>query len=90
MGVYPPGSIVQLQDGRIGAVVSSASTENPLSPQVMIYEPEVPRRQAIIIDLSKDASCKIDRPLRLQDRPAAELDYLLPRRRISWFHTETK
>ena len=90
MGVYPPGSIVQLQDGRIGAVVSSASTENPLSPQVMIYEPEVPRRQAIIIDLSKDTSCKIERPLRLQDRPADELDYLLPRRRISWFHSEGK
>ena len=90
MGVYPPGSIVQLEDGRIGAVVASASTETPLSPQVMIYEPEVPRRQAIIIDLSKDASCRIQRALRLQDRPADELDYLLPRRRISWFHTEGK
>jgi HD-GYP domain-containing protein (c-di-GMP phosphodiesterase class II) len=90
MGVYPPGSIVQLQDGRIGVIVASASTENPLSPQVLVYEPEVPRRQAIIIDLSKDPSCKIERPLRLQDRPTAELDYLLPRRKISWFHTEGK
>ncbi|MBI4739993.1 MAG: DUF3391 domain-containing protein [Betaproteobacteria bacterium] len=86
MGVYPPGSIVQLEDGRIGAVVTSASTESPLSPQVMIYEPEVPRRQAIIIDLSQEPSCRIERPLRLQDRPAAELDYLLPRRKINWFH----
>ncbi len=86
MGVYPPGSIVQLEDGRIGAVVTSASTESPLSPQVMIYEPEIPRRQAIIIDLSKEPSCRIERPLRLQDRPAAELDYLLPRRKINWFH----
>lgn len=90
MGVYPPGSIVQLDDGRIGAVVASASTESPLSPQVMIYEPEVPRRQAIIVDLGKETSCRIERPLRLQDRPSAELDYLLPRRRISWFHNEPK
>ena len=27
MGVYPPGSIVQLSDGRVGAVVASASTD---------------------------------------------------------------
>lgn len=88
MGVYPPGSIVQLDDGRVGAVVTSASTDSPLSPQVLIYEPDVPRRQAIIIDLAREPSCRIERPLRLQERPVAELDYLLPRRRINWFHTE--
>jgi HD-GYP domain-containing protein (c-di-GMP phosphodiesterase class II) len=30
MGVYPPGSIVQLSDGRIGAVISSAAADKPL------------------------------------------------------------
>lgn len=88
MGVYPPGSIVQLTDGRVGAVVASAMTASPLSPQVMIYDPEVPRRQAIIIDLAKENSIKIDHPLRLQARPEAELDYLLPRRKLNWFHME--
>lgn len=88
MGVYPPGSIVQLSDGRVGAVVASAGTANPLSPQIMIYEPEVPRRQAIIIDLVKETSIKIERSLRLQERPDDELDYLLPRRRLNWFHTD--
>ena len=88
MGVYPPGSIVQLSDGRVGAVVVSAATEKPLCPQVMIYEPEVSRHQAIIIDLAKEPLLKIDRALRLQERPNDELDYLLPRRKMSWFHTE--
>lgn len=88
MGVYPPGSIVQLTDGRIGAVVASASTDRPLSPQVMIYEPEVPRRQAIIIDLAKEDGLKIEQPLRLQGRPSEELDYLLPRRKMNWFHQD--
>ena len=88
MGVYPPGSIVQLSDGRVGAVVVSATTEKPLCPQVMIYEPEVPRHQAIIIDLAAENSVKIDHALRLLDRSNDELDYLLPRRRMSWFATE--
>lgn len=90
MGVYPPGSIVQLSDGRVGAVVASASTEHPLCPQVMLYEPGVPRREAIIVDLAKDSSLKIERPLRLQGRPDDELDYLLPRRKLNWFHMENQ
>jgi len=90
MGVYPPGSIVQLSDGRIGAVVTSAPTDNPLSPHVMIYEPEVPRRQAIILNLVKDVNLRIERPLRLHERTADELDYLLPRRKMNWFHSDSR
>jgi hypothetical protein len=89
MGVYPPGSVISLSDGRVGAVVASARTEAPLSPQVMIYDRETPRRQAIIVDLAKESSIKIDHSLRLQDRPDDELDYLLPRRKLNWFHTES-
>lgn len=88
MGVYPPGSVVQLSDERVGVVMVSASTEIPLSPQVLIYEPDMPRHHAIIIDLAKDTSVKIDHALRLQDRSNEELDYLLPRRKMSWFHSK--
>jgi len=87
MGVFPPGSIVQLSDGRVGAVVISAESEKPLCPQVMLYDPDVPRRQAIIIDLAREDGLRVDRALRLQERPSDELDYLLPRRRLNWFHT---
>lgn len=87
MGVYPPGSIVMLSDGRIGAVVTSATSAAPLCPQVMIFDPEIPRRQAIIIDLASASPLKIERALRLQERPDEELDYLLPRRKLNWFHS---
>jgi HD-GYP domain-containing protein (c-di-GMP phosphodiesterase class II) len=90
MGVYPPGSIVQLSDGRIAAVVVSATSDHSLKPKIMIYEPEVPRQQAFIIDLVKEPSLKIDHALRLQDRSEDELDYLLPRRKMSWFTSEGK
>lgn len=89
MGVYPPGSLVQLNDGRIGAVVASAPTGTPLCPQVMIYEPAVPRSEAIIVDLAKEPTVVIEKPLRLIERPEAELDYLLPRRKLNWYHMET-
>jgi len=84
MGVYPPGSIVRLTDGRIAAVVAAATAEKPLLPTVLVYAPEVPRQQSIIIDLARIDGPGIERPLRLQERSPDELDYLLPRRRINW------
>ena len=84
MGVYPPGSIVQLSDCQIGTVVGSAPVSKPLAPKVMIYAPEVPRHQAIIADLATQEVVTIERPLRLQDRSVEELNYLLPHRKVDW------
>ncbi|EXI68849.1 MAG: Cyclic di-GMP phosphodiesterase response regulator RpfG [Candidatus Accumulibacter adjunctus] len=86
MGVYPPGSIVRLTDGRIAAVVAAAAADKPLLPTVMVYTPEIPRQQSIIIDLARIDGPAIERALRLQERSPEELDYLLPRRRINWCH----
>ncbi|MDO9103656.1 MAG: DUF3391 domain-containing protein [Methylovulum sp.] len=84
MGVYPPGSIILLSDKRVGVVVASAMADNPLRPKVLIYERDVPRSQAMIIDLAQESSIKIERPLNLRERPEEEIEYLLPRRKISW------
>lgn len=86
MGVYPPGSIVRLTDGRIAAVVAAAAADRPLLPTVMVYAPEVPRQQSIILDLAQTDDVGVERALRLQERSLEELDYLLPRRKISWSH----
>ncbi|HNC52137.1 MAG TPA: DUF3391 domain-containing protein [Accumulibacter sp.] len=86
MGVYPPGSLVQLTDHRIGVVVSSAGAAKPLSPQVMIYSREVPRRQALIIDLAQVEGISIASPVSAGDLAVEELDYLLPRRKLKWSH----
>jgi hypothetical protein len=90
MGIYPPGLLVQLSDGRVGVVVAAAPEIARLCPQVLVYDPGTPRRQAIIVDLAlKDAEAaaplKIEKALRMQDRSDDELDYLLPRRQLSWF-----
>lgn len=85
MGVYPPGTIVQLSDGRMGVVTVSASTEHPLSPPVMLYERTRPRSEAQILDLALDDSVAIDSAVRLQHCTEDQLDYLLPRRKMRWF-----
>ncbi|CAD5371999.1 Metal dependent phosphohydrolase [Rubrivivax sp. A210] len=86
MGVYPPGSLVLLSDGHSGVVVASASVQSPLRPQVLLYEPGLPRRHALIVDLAADQGLKIERSLHARERPEEEVDFLLPRRKLSWLH----
>lgn len=84
MGVYPPGSLVQLSDGRVGVVIASAAAGKPLCPTLMIYAPEVSRQEATIIVLADVEGLSIERSLHPKDRPPEELDYLLPRRKLKW------
>jgi len=55
MGIYPPGSVVELSDGTIGTV--AASTEgNLLQPKIMVKEPDGTTR---IIELHKEVHRKL-------------------------------
>ncbi|HSW04358.1 HD-GYP domain-containing protein [Aquabacterium sp.] len=88
MGIYPPGTLVQLSDGRSGVVVATAPPSARLCPQVLIYDPDTPRREALILDLADPETAqqlKVLKAVRMQERSEDELDYLLPRRKMSWY-----
>jgi putative nucleotidyltransferase with HDIG domain len=84
MGVYPPGSVVQLVDERYAMVVS-VNTARPLKPRVIIYEPGVPKGEALIVNLETSPKLSIRRSLKPAGLPAAALEYLAPRQRICYF-----
>lgn len=84
MGVYPPGSIVQLIDDRYGMVVS-VNSARPLKPRIIVHEPGVSRDQALILDLERTPGVGIRRSLKPALLPAASLDFLAPRQRICYF-----
>lgn len=84
MGVYPPGSVVQLIDDRYGIVVS-VNSSRPLKPRIILHEPGVPKHEAMIVDLEKMPQLGIRRSLKPGNLPAAALDYLAPRQRIAYF-----
>ncbi len=85
MGVYPPGSVVQLNDER-HALVVSVNSARPLKPRVLIHEPAVPRHESIVIDLEKAPNTSIRRSLKPSSLPVAAMDYLQPRQRICYFY----
>ena len=84
MGVYPPGSVVQLVDERYAIVVSVNSTR-PLKPRVVVHDPAVARHEALILDLETTPHVGIRRSLKPAALPRESLEYLSPRQRISYF-----
>ncbi len=84
MGVYPPGSIVQLVDERYGMVVS-VNSSRPLKPRIIVHEPGIPRDEALILDLEHAPQVGIRRSLKPSMLPAASLDFLAPRQRMSYY-----
>jgi len=84
MGVYPPGSVVQLSDERFALVVS-VNPDRPLKPTVLLFDPKVPRDEALLLDLHVEPALSIRRSLHPRNLTRAVLDYLSPRKRMSYF-----
>jgi len=83
LGIYPPGSIVLLCNEKI-ALVISVSRDNILQPNVMIYEPSVPKNNAPIISLGK-LNLKIEKVILPSKLPENIREYLNPRARINYY-----
>jgi len=84
MGVYPPGSVVQLTDDRY-AVVESVSASRPLRPKVQVHEPRAAREESTLIDLAQQRTLGIRRALSAEQLPSAVREQLMPQRRAAWF-----
>ncbi len=84
MGVYPPGSAVQLTDDRYALVVA-VNPVRPLKPRVLVHEPQVPASEALLLNLEDEPTLGIRRSLRPADLPSAAAHYLKPRTRLAYF-----
>jgi hypothetical protein len=84
MGVYPPGSVVQLTDDRY-ALVTNVNSSRPLKPRVLVHDGQVPADEALHLNLELQPDLGIRRSLRPQQLPADALQYLSPRQRVVYF-----
>jgi HD-GYP domain-containing protein (c-di-GMP phosphodiesterase class II) len=84
MGIYPPGSVVQLSDERY-AMVMSVNAARPLKPRVLVVDGKVPASGALHLDLEQCPDLGIRRSLRGDQLPARAAEYLSPRQRVAYF-----
>ena len=84
LGVYPPGTVVQLSNGAM-AMVATVNTSHPMKPILVVYDESVPRDEAILIDLSQDADLNIAKAIKPALVPRHVYNYLSPRKRVSYY-----
>jgi putative nucleotidyltransferase with HDIG domain len=82
MGIYPPGTVVQLSDGTLGMVVS-VNASQPLRPWVLIYDPAVPKDEATILDLQYETTLNVAASLKPSQLSREVHAYLSPRKRMT-------
>ncbi|QTQ37506.1 HDIG domain-containing protein [Aromatoleum petrolei] len=84
LGVFPPGTIVQLSNGLI-AMVATVNTAKPMKPVIVIYDASIPRDDAILVDLAREQDLNIVKALRPAQVPIEIYNYLSPRKRVSYY-----
>ena len=87
LSIYPPGTLVELSDGKLG-IVSSVNPQSRMNPWVMIYSEDYPREEAPIIDLSQEEGLSIVKSFQPKQIPYIIREYLNPRRMISYFPSQ--
>jgi hypothetical protein len=76
--------VVQLTDERFALVMSVNSTR-PLKPNVLVFDPQLPRQEALHLNLMTTPELGIRRSLKPAQLPAEAMDYLAPRARVAYF-----
>lgn len=84
LGVYPPGTVVKLSNDSIG-LVTAINASRPLKPMVIIFNPEIPKNEAIILDLEQEPGINVSKAIRPAHLPRAAYEYLNPRKRVNYY-----
>lgn len=84
LGVYPPGTIVQLANGAI-AMVATINTAQPMKPTVIVYDPDIPKEEAILVDMAVEMDTNIVKAIRPAQVPPNVYSYLSPRQQVSYY-----
>jgi putative nucleotidyltransferase with HDIG domain len=89
LGVYPPGTIVQLSNGLLG-MVATVNTARPMKPMLVVYDASIPKDEAILVDMEHEPDLNIAKAIRPAQVPADVYNYLSPRKRVSYYFDPVK
>jgi len=84
LGVFPPGTIVQLSNGVIG-MVATINTAKPMKPMIVAYDADIPKEEAILIDMNGSVDVNIVKAIRPAQLPREIYAYLSPRKQVSYY-----
>ncbi len=74
-GVYPPGTVVKLSDDSI-ALVISVDPSTILKPKVLLYNPDIPANQALLVSLVEHDKLEVVSVIKPEECPPRVYEYL--------------
>ena len=83
LGVYPPGTVVRLNDGTLALSVSPG--EQVTAPRVLLYHPDAPETEPSMLDLSKETDLKVVEAIRPTELAPEVLRWLNPQKRLAYY-----
>ncbi len=83
LGIYPPGTIVKLNNGMIGKVLT-IRLKNLFRPCLMIYDPDIPKKEAALFDLMEYPDLRIVSSVNLKDLNVKIARYLEATNRVNY------
>jgi putative nucleotidyltransferase with HDIG domain len=83
LGVYPPGTVVRLHDERL-ALVISLNAADLLKPNVLLYSPEIPKEESLVLNLAEE-DVGIRESLCQSDLSQDQMEYLNLSDKLSYY-----
>jgi hypothetical protein len=84
LGVYPPGTVCRFDSGDVGVVVS-VDPARPLLPEVVLYDENIPKHDAMIYRLGEDIDLTITTTLNPDEIDREVKGYLDSRSMVQYF-----
>jgi putative nucleotidyltransferase with HDIG domain len=84
MGVYPPGTVVELSNGIVG-IVTATNPKNAARPTVLVYHKDVPKNEALMVDLMIEQELNVERSIKPDDLPREIFNYLRPSTTVNYY-----
>ncbi len=85
LSLFPPGTIVELNDGSIG-IVTSINMQAPTKPLILLYVEDTPKHEAVMVNLAEEGTLSIMKSIKPKDLPPNILEHLSPRRMSIFVH----
>ena len=83
LGIYPPGTLVQLSDGSLGQVVAPGA--DSLKPKVLLYNPLTSKEEAQVLELDGAVDLKITAAIRPESLPQEARAWIKPEQPQAFF-----
>jgi len=84
LGVYPPGSIIELANGTLGKVMG-INPDRPLKPYLFLFDPGVPKKEAAIFNLADEPDLTIRKSISPSELSQEANRYLSPRLKLAYY-----